>query len=103
MLGGVEVKTLRDVTEGTATDLATGVVSALDLPASNVLAFDLADGGRVLVRPSGTEPKIKFYVEIAETIAPDEPLSAGEARALARARSLADEVVALAHGAVAAA
>ena len=103
VLGGVAVSTLRDVSKGTATDLATGVVSALDLPASNVLAFDLADGGRVLVRPSGTEPKIKFYVEIAEAIAPDEPLSAGEARALARARSLADEVVALAHGAVAAA
>lgn len=102
-LGGVGVAQLRDVSRGTVTDLATGEVHALDLPASNVLAFDLADGGRVLVRPSGTEPKIKFYVEIAESISPDESLGACEARALGRAAALADEVVALARAAAKAA
>ncbi len=95
-LGGVAVVRLRDVSLGTATDLHSGAVTALNLPRSNVLAFDLADGGRVLARPSGTEPKIKFYVDVTEPMAEGEGLAAVEARALARAGALADEIVRLA-------
>ncbi|MGC3946115.1 MAG: phospho-sugar mutase [Chryseolinea sp.] len=43
-------------------DLATGKTTDLDFPASDVLQFYLADGTKVSVRPSGTEPKIKFYI-----------------------------------------
>ncbi|MEJ1238164.1 phospho-sugar mutase [Chryseolinea sp. T2] len=45
-------------------DLATGKTTTLDFPASDVLQFYLADGTKVSVRPSGTEPKIKFYISV---------------------------------------
>lgn len=53
------------------TDYAPGVEG---LPPSNVLAFALQGGGRVLVRPSGTEPKIKFYFELSQAIGEGEGL-----------------------------
>ncbi len=43
-------------------DCATGAQSAMELSGSNVLRFELADGTSVIVRPSGTEPKIKVYI-----------------------------------------
>ena len=46
------------------TDLVTGKVSKLDFPVSDVLQFYLEDGSKVSVRPSGTEPKIKFYIAV---------------------------------------
>ncbi len=55
-----------------------------DLPTADVLAWDLEGGGRVLARPSGTEPKIKFYFEACEPVAADEALPAADARARAR-------------------
>ncbi len=55
-----------------------------DLPAADVLAWDLEGGGRVLARPSGTEPKIKFYFEAREPVAPEEALGAADARARTR-------------------
>lgn len=45
-------------------NLTTGTESTLDFPASDVLQFYLADGTKVSVRPSGTEPKIKFYISV---------------------------------------
>jgi phosphomannomutase len=56
----------------------------LTLPKSNVLAYELEDGSRVTLRPSGTEPKIKYYFEVREPIRGGEPL--GEARARGGAR-----------------
>jgi len=58
---GTEVAALRDYQAGTRT-LSCGCVEKLTLPASNVLYFELKDGGWICVRPSGTEPKIKLYV-----------------------------------------
>ena len=58
---GTAVTALRDYQAGTRT-LADGTVEALTLPKSNVLYFELEDGGWICVRPSGTEPKIKLYV-----------------------------------------
>ena len=58
---GMEVSALRDYQAGTRT-LSCGCVEKLTLPASNVLYFELKDGGWICVRPSGTEPKIKLYV-----------------------------------------
>jgi len=49
-------------------DLATGQETALDFPKSDVLQFYLEDGSKVSVRPSGTEPKIKFYVSVNSTL-----------------------------------
>ena len=48
--------------DGSVTDTATGVQSCMELSGSNVLRFEMADGTSVIVRPSGTEPKIKVYI-----------------------------------------
>lgn len=60
-LGGHKVLSARDYQADTVTDLATGIVRATGLPKSNVLYYDLEDHAWLCVRPSGTEPKIKFY------------------------------------------
>ncbi|MBM4782876.1 MAG: phospho-sugar mutase [Archangiaceae bacterium] len=58
-----------------------GAKSALSLPKSNVIAYELEGGHRVTLRPSGTEPKIKFYFEWRETMAGGEAMSAAKTRA----------------------
>ncbi len=84
---------LTDVQAGVIRDLASGAERPLDLPRSNVLAWSLADGSRVLVRPSGTEPKIKFYGEARLEIAEDEPFADGEARARAHVEALVQDLL----------
>ena len=61
-IAGVTVVTRKDYQDGTATDCATDRVTAMELKGSNVLRYELADGTTILVRPSGTEPKIKVYI-----------------------------------------
>ncbi|MGM9521997.1 MAG: phospho-sugar mutase [Oscillospiraceae bacterium] len=61
-IGGTKVKKLRDYLSGTEKDNATGQVQDMELKDSNVLSFIMEDGTVVLVRPSGTEPKVKVYV-----------------------------------------
>ena len=60
-IGGQKVLALRDYRAGTRTSLPEGTVTRLALPQSNVLYFELEEDGWCCVRPSGTEPKIKFY------------------------------------------
>jgi phosphoglucomutase len=60
-IGGAKVTAVRDYKISLATDLATGKTSTIDLPKSNVLELLLGDQGSVIARPSGTEPKVKFY------------------------------------------
>ena len=50
-------------------DLKTGATEAINLPKSNVLQFILADGSKISARPSGTEPKIKFYFSVQQPLA----------------------------------
>jgi phosphoglucomutase len=59
--GDYKVLKFRDYKKDTITDLITGSVTATGLPKSDVLYFDLEDNAWCAVRPSGTEPKIKFY------------------------------------------
>ncbi len=61
-IGGLKVVKFEDYKESTCKDIATGNVTQLTLPKSNVLAFYLEDGCKAIVRPSGTEPKIKTYL-----------------------------------------
>ncbi len=69
-LGGSPVVTVKDYLDLNCTDLATGKIEKMDFPAtSNVLQFFTADGSKVSIRPSGTEPKIKFYIEVHDTMA----------------------------------
>lgn len=65
-LGGVKVIGLYDYEKREAKDLNNGQVCGIDLPKSNVLQFVLEDGSKVSARPSGTEPKIKFYFSVQE-------------------------------------
>ena len=60
-LGGFEVLAVRDYKEDTRKDMNTGEVTKTGLPSSNVLYYELSDNAWCCVRPSGTEPKIKFY------------------------------------------
>ncbi len=61
-IGGVKVSLVKDYLEGTTTDTSTGETKEdIELPSSNVLQFFLENGSVVTARPSGTEPKIKFY------------------------------------------
>lgn len=64
-LAGSPIVTIKDYADLNLTDVTTGNVSKMDMPVtSNVLQYFTADGTKVSVRPSGTEPKIKFYVEV---------------------------------------
>ena len=62
VISGVAVARRKDYTDGSVVDCATGAVSEMELKGSNVLRYELADGTTILVRPSGTEPKIKVYI-----------------------------------------
>lgn len=75
-IGGQKVHALRDYRAGTRTSLQDGRVAELALPQSNVLYFELEEDGWCCVRPSGTEPKIKFYFGVrgADMRAADEKL-----------------------------
>ncbi|WP_034671267.1 phospho-sugar mutase [Epilithonimonas caeni] len=68
-IAGSPVAELKDFKEQTSLNAATGEKSVMDdIPKSNVLIFYTQDGTKVCVRPSGTEPKIKFYVSVKDSI-----------------------------------
>ncbi|MEO0340204.1 MAG: phospho-sugar mutase, partial [Bacteroidota bacterium] len=60
-LGGANVTMIKDYLSSTSKDMATGKEEVIDLPSSNVLQFFTEDGSIISARPSGTEPKVKFY------------------------------------------
>ena len=66
-LGGYEVLSYRDYKADTITDAKTGETKPTGLPSSNVLYYDLSDNAWLCVRPSGTEPKVKFYYGVKGT------------------------------------
>ena len=61
-IGGVTVAQYKEYSAGTVRDAATGAITPMPLSGSNVLRFELTDGSHIVVRPSGTEPKIKVYI-----------------------------------------
>ena len=61
-ISGVRVAVRKDYADGSVIDCATGEKTTMELSGSNVLRFEMADGTSVIVRPSGTEPKIKVYI-----------------------------------------
>jgi phosphomannomutase len=79
-LAGRPVTRVLDLKAGT--DTKGGIASAAALPSTNLLAFE-AEGIRVLIRPSGTEPKLKMYFQIVEPVSPDEALDTALSRAQA--------------------
>jgi len=68
-LAGISVSRVDDIKNLTRTDCSTGSVSKIEgLPSSDVLQFFLADGSKITMRPSGTEPKIKFYFSVCKKV-----------------------------------
>ena len=63
-LGGAKVITIKDYQSSTSIDMISGETSEISLPSSNVLQFFTEDGSIISARPSGTEPKIKFYCSV---------------------------------------
>lgn len=79
-IGDFSVTAVSDLLTGTKRS-ADGATGTVELPSSNVLVFDLEGGHRVIARPSGTEPKIKFYFDVCEAMLKDEPYKQAETRA----------------------
>ena len=69
-IDGSKLKYIKDYSDLRCIEVATGNVSLMDFPTtSNVLQYFTEDGTKVSIRPSGTEPKIKFYIEVHDTMA----------------------------------
>ncbi len=75
-LGGSKVVKLIDYQSSTEKDLATGKEKPIDYPKSNVLQFFTEDESKVSIRPSGTEPKIKFYFSVNDNLEEKESVDA---------------------------
>ncbi len=88
-LGGSPVTLVKDYADLNCTEIATGKVSKMDFPTtSNVLQYFTEDGSKVSVRPSGTEPKIKFYMEVKGHMAAKEDFEATEKAAAEKIKLL---------------
>lgn len=68
-LGGAKVTMIKDYLSSQANDTIAGTITEIDLPSSNVLQFFTEDGSIISARPSGTEPKVKFYCSVNAPLA----------------------------------
>ena len=73
-LGGQAVLKVHDYKARHTCNMVSTTNDRIELPSSNVLQFITADGSKVTVRPSGTEPKIKFYFSVCDTLDPEQTL-----------------------------
>ena len=67
-IDGEKIETLTDYNASTSKNLITGEINKVDLPKSNVLIYQTESGTRIAARPSGTEPKIKFYFSVNSSL-----------------------------------
>lgn len=77
-IGDYKVTAVRDYKNDTVTEIATGNVTSTGLPSSNVLYYEMTDDAWVCVRPSGTEPKVKFYLGVKGTSLEDADMKSKE-------------------------
>ncbi len=91
-LNGIAVVRLLDYERREAKDLLTGSVEPITLPRSNVLQFILEDGSKVSARPSGTEPKIKFYFSVKGTLASRDQFHEAEAALASRIQRIIEDL-----------
>ena len=67
-VNGSKVIKIEDYLLSISKNVETGEVSSIDIPKSNVLIYYTDDGSKIALRPSGTEPKIKFYISVNTTL-----------------------------------
>lgn len=87
-INGIKVDRIVDVKNSTITHLKTGKVEKLDMEKSNVMQFYLADGSKISARPSGTEPKIKYYFSVSATLSDPKDYRKVEAELVSRLEGL---------------
>ena len=91
-LAGQKVARLLDYQSSVNTDLQTGSTSVIQLPKSNVLQFILDDGSKISARPSGTEPKIKFYFSVNTKLESKDKFEQAQQRAKDKIRTIIKEM-----------
>tara|TARA_R110002124_G_scaffold244306_1_gene409400 strand:- start:9108 stop:10835 length:1728 start_codon:yes stop_codon:yes gene_type:complete len=87
-INGIAVSKIVDVQESKVYDMKADTASVLDLEKSNVIQFYLEDGSKISARPSGTEPKIKYYISVNEKLPNREAYRATEASLDAKINAL---------------
>jgi phosphomannomutase len=97
-LGEFTVVAVSDFQAGTRRLVASGETAPLTLPAQNMLLYELEGGSRLVARPSGTEPKVKLYLDVREVVRPDEPIEDAEARAKEKLAHLTGVAVSITAG-----
>jgi len=91
-IDGEKVASLSDYQASTRKNLITGEITNIDLPKSNVLIYQTANGTRIAARPSGTEPKIKFYFSVNTPLDIKENASKTEAALDAKVQRIIKEM-----------
>jgi len=92
-LGGVALAELHDVKAGTCKSMITGETTTLPYPSSDVLQFILTDGSKISARPSGTEPKIKFYFSLRKEISSIDEVVEAQAELMQKIERIKNEML----------
>lgn len=91
-VAGSKVKWIEDYNTSTAKNVLTGEEKSIDIPESNVLIYETEDGTRIAARPSGTEPKVKFYISTNTTLDKAEKYKSVSASLDAKIKSILSEL-----------
>jgi phosphomannomutase len=95
-IGPLRVTAFSDFNALTRTVLGNGGPTPLSFPKTNMVVFELEEGCRIIARPSGTEPKAKFYFDVREEMSKNDAFDVATARANEKARALEAAFMALA-------
>ncbi|WP_191963447.1 phospho-sugar mutase [Pseudotamlana haliotis] len=88
VINGSKVVKIEDYDLSVSKNMITGETSTIDIPKSNVIIYYTEDGSQVALRPSGTEPKIKFYVSVNDTLKDEADFKSAEAQLDAKAEAI---------------
>ena len=92
-LGGASLAELHDVKAGTCKNMISGEVTTLPYPSSDVLQFILTDGSKISARPSGTEPKIKFYFSLRKEVSSAAEIAETQAELMTKIEVIKEELL----------
>lgn len=93
ILGGSKVMMIKDYAISQTKNIDAGTIEAIDLPSSNVLQFYTEDGSIISARPSGTEPKIKFYCSVKHDLSEDDDYETATAELQHKIEALMDDLM----------